>query len=270
MNCFYPGPLLLLLLLFCTSFSFYAQEATTEKGQIIRVLSYNIHHGAGADGVFHLENAATVIKDLSPDLVALQEVDQKTTRVDGRDITLELSESIGIQSNFQKATDFAGGDYGQAVLSKYPFIKNRKYELPGQPDKEPRIAIEALIELSTGDTLQFLGTHLDHTGNSPDRIEQAKELNQLRNQNFPVILAGDFNDTPGSETIALLESQWGLAYSERDKKPTFPSPSAEKKIDFIMFYPKDRWKVIKTEVVCDPTASDHCALLVVLKLLPQR
>ena len=41
----------------------------------IRVLTYNIHHGEGMDGVIDLERIANVIRQTEADLVALQEVD---------------------------------------------------------------------------------------------------------------------------------------------------------------------------------------------------
>ena len=46
----------------------------------IRVLSYNIHHGAGVDGKLDLPRIAGVITAVKPDLVALQEVDRNTER----------------------------------------------------------------------------------------------------------------------------------------------------------------------------------------------
>jgi endonuclease/exonuclease/phosphatase family metal-dependent hydrolase len=46
----------------------------------IRVLTFNIHHGEGGDGVIDLERIADVINSVSPDLVGLQEVENGTTR----------------------------------------------------------------------------------------------------------------------------------------------------------------------------------------------
>ena len=55
-----------------------AQEPTT-----LRILAYNIHHGAGNDEVLDLERIAELIRSLDPDLVALQEVDNRTERTGG-------------------------------------------------------------------------------------------------------------------------------------------------------------------------------------------
>ncbi|WP_424492756.1 endonuclease/exonuclease/phosphatase family protein [Salinimicrobium sp. GXAS 041] len=250
------------------SFSGSSQETSGDR-TIIRVLSYNIHHGSSAKGDFDPSKAASVIIKADPDLVALQEIDSKTSRVNNRDLVSELIQATGMYGIFGKATDFAGGEYGQVILSKNSFLRTQKIILPGQPGKEPRIAVEAYVQLKYGDTIQFLTTHLDHDENSRDRVLQAQRLNELRNEGFPAILAGDLNDTPKSETVNLLEGKWGSVYSKRTPQPTFPSTLPKKKIDFIMFYPKHRWTIISTEIICDEKASDHCAVLAVLELLPK-
>jgi len=123
-------------------------------------------------------------------------------------------------------------------------------------------------KLPEGDTIIFIGTHFDHTGNETDRILQAKKVNELLSGvRYPAILAGDLNAEPGSTPILILEDLWGHAYDEAVPSPTYPSDAPAKKIDYVMYYPKDRWKVISSEVICDSVVSDHCAHLVVLELL---
>ena len=250
------------------NFSGNGQESSSDK-TTIRVLSFNVHHGAGANGHFDPSNAVSVIKEADPDLVALQEIDSKTSRVNGKDLASELAQATGMYGIFGKAIDFAGGEYGQVILSTNSFLSTRKIDLPGQPQKEPRIAVEVFIELRSGDTIQFLATHLDHRIGSSDRVPQAQKLNQLKANGLPAILAGDLNDIPGSKTIDLLESEWNSAYSKGNPQPTFPSASPEKKIDYVMFHPKERWRVLENKVICNETASDHCAVLVTLELLPE-
>ena len=41
----------------------------------MKVLTYNIHHGAGIDGVLDLERIAQVIEQSGADVIGLQEVD---------------------------------------------------------------------------------------------------------------------------------------------------------------------------------------------------
>ena len=97
---------------------------------------------------------------------------------------------------------------------------------------------------------------------------QAKQINKVFASNLnPTIIAGDFNAEPNSKTITILESHWTRSYNKNNPEPTYPSDNPSKKIDYVMFYPKHRWKVLKTEIIQDTYASDHCAYLVTLLLL---
>ena len=52
-----------------------ATGKTSDKA-IIRVMTYNIHHGEGVDGNVDIDRIAKVIRDANADIVALQEVDR--------------------------------------------------------------------------------------------------------------------------------------------------------------------------------------------------
>jgi endonuclease/exonuclease/phosphatase family metal-dependent hydrolase len=237
-----------------------------EEQNLLRVLTFNILHGATLRGDFDLDRIAAIIRDAEPDLVALQEVDFKTKRSRGLDLAAELAIRTRMTSVFAGAMPFDGGEYGLAVLSARSFIQTRGIALPGQPDREPRIALEVITTLASGDTIRFINTHLDHLGEGGDRIAQARRLVLLASESgYPSVLAGDLNDVPGSEAIRRLETVWTPAYDRQDPEPTFPSDNPRVKIDYVMYHPPDRWKVIESRVVDDPVASDHCAYLVVLE-----
>ncbi|MCA9157935.1 MAG: hypothetical protein KDA72_06385, partial [Planctomycetales bacterium] len=88
------------------------QEPTSPAPLQLRVLSYNIHHGRGIDDQVDLERLAKVVNDCHPDLVALQEVDNRTQRTDGVDQTAELARLTGLHAQFARQIDFEGGQYG--------------------------------------------------------------------------------------------------------------------------------------------------------------
>ncbi len=119
--------ILLLAILACAA-SFASGHAA--KPVRVRVLTYNIHHGAGTDGKTDLARTAGAIKRLTPDLVALQEVDKATTRSRGVDQAAELGRLTGMHFAFGKAMDFAGGQYGEAILSRYPLMEIQVHSLP--------------------------------------------------------------------------------------------------------------------------------------------
>ena len=154
------------------------------------------------------------------------------------------------------------------VDEKYTFLQTRNVALPFTPGSEPRAALEIITVLPSGDTIAFVGTHLDHLRDEKDRIAQVKKINEVFSLNkYPTILAGDLNARPGSVPINILEEMWSASYDKENPKPTFPSRNPSRKIDYVMFYPKNMWKIIETEVIQDSIASDHCAYLVTLKLI---
>jgi endonuclease/exonuclease/phosphatase family metal-dependent hydrolase len=256
----------IILVLFLISTPGWSQ-VVSDSVRVLRVLTFNIYHGATMNGDYNLDYIANVIRDADPDLVALQEVDFLTRRAKGYDLATELGWRLKMVPLFARAMYYDGGEYGEAILSKYSFVSTRNVPLPFTAAHEPRTAVEVVTVLPSGDTIAFIGTHLDHTRDDTDRVLQAEMINEVFIQNrFPSILAGDLNAVPGSVPIRILEEVWGSAYDRDSPVPTFPSGNPVKKIDYVMFRPVGRWKVISTEVIQDSVASDHCAYLVVLEL----
>ncbi len=257
----------LLMILTVGNCSLWGQKITDSR-KVIKVLSFNILHGATTRGDFDLDVIVKVITDCDPDFVALQEVDFKTNRAGKLDLATELGWRAKMTPLFAGAMDYDGGEYGEAILSKYSFVKTRKVALPYTRGNEPRAALEVISVLPSGDTVAIVGTHLDHLNNETDRISQVNKINEVFAFNrYPTILAGDLNAMPGSRPINLLEEVWSSSYDKRNPEPTFPSDNAQKKIDYVMYSPKTGWRVLETRVICDSIASDHCAFLVTLELV---
>jgi len=260
----------LVILAFITIISFQValSQPLKDSTRIVKVLSFNILHGATTRHDFNLDLIARVIIDANPDFVALQEVDFKTNRAKKYDLVTELGWRSKMSPLFARAMPYDGGEYGEGVLSRYSFLMTRNVPLPYSPGNEPRAALEISTVIPSGDTISFIGTHLDHLQDETDKVAQAKKINQVFSQNkYPTILAGDLNDIPGSTTIDILEEFWTASYDEANPQPTFPSNNPSKKIDYVMFYPNDKWRVLSTAVIQDSIASDHCAYLVTLELL---
>ena len=99
-----------------------------------------------------------------------------------------------------------------------------------------------------------------------ERRAQAQRLVQIfADEKSPVVLAGDFNSTPDSEVIALLGRHWEIP-DKGDDHFTFPSHAPEREIDYIMFRPAGRFRVIGQRVVTEPAASDHRPVLLDLRI----
>ncbi len=233
----------------------------------LRVLTYNIHHGEGVDGSFDLERLARVITAVEPDLVALQEVDRATERSSGVDQAAELGRLTGMQAFFGEAMPYRGGGYGEAVLTRLKVLDVTTHPLAASPGHEPRAALAVTVRAwRRGPRLVFIGTHLDHTGDPTDRIEQAVLLNDLALGYDPQlqILAGDLNALPDSEPMLVLAQQWQDTSPVR-QEPTFPSRDPQRRLDYILVRPAGAWRVVEVRVLEEDIASDHRPLLVILE-----
>lgn len=231
----------------------------------LRVLTYNIHHGEGTDGAFDMPRLARVIESVSPDLVALQEVDVRTNRASGVDQADALARLTGMVSIFGPAMDYDGGQYGEAILSRLPVQSAATSPLPHLPDHEPRAAVEITTHVR-GRDVRFVGTHLDHTRDPADRRQQAQRLVEVFGEgDLPTILVGDLNAEPHSDVMAILFDAFSDT-SAVNPQPTFPSDAPARRIDYVLVRPAERWRVVESRVLDEPVASDHAPLLVVLEL----
>jgi len=233
----------------------------------IKVISYNIYHGENMDGGSNLQMIARIIRALEPDIVALQEVDSCTERSGGINIAKVLANLTGMDYVFGKAMDFQGGGYGEAILSKHPVIESVNHLLPASDGHEPRSALEVIIKLESGEEVRFIGTHLDHTRDPEDRKKQAMKINEVifMNDKLPMILAGDLNAIPESEVINIFLEKW---IDATDGKAQYNSPKKTRRgrIDYIMYYPEESWKVKEYRVINEKDASDHNPVFVVFEL----
>jgi endonuclease/exonuclease/phosphatase family metal-dependent hydrolase len=225
----------------------------------LRVLAYNIHHGAGMDEVLDLERIAALIRRVDPDLVALQEVDSVTSRTDSVDQAVELGRLTGLEPVFGRFMPYRGGAYGMALLSRWPIVESSNLRLP--EGEEPRTALSALVASPrTGRTVRFVGIHFYRT--EEERLAQAMRLEDLLgDEDVPTVLAGDFNSAPASAVLAHLAQSW-MIVDKGDDHLTFPSYAPEREIDFVLLRPADRFQVIGRRLVTEPVASDHRPVVV--------
>ncbi|PAY17961.1 endonuclease [Rhodopirellula sp. SM50] len=234
----------------------------------LRLLSYNIHHGEGIDGKLDLERIAQVILSVKPDLVALQEVDQNASRSRSVDQPAELARLTKMNVVFGANIPLQGGHYGNAVLSRFPIVRHQNHRLPNIDDGEQRGVIEAEIQLpSSAKPIVMLATHFDHRRDDQERFASAQAIEQLISDRAdqPALLLGDLNDVSGSRTLTRLAARWASVNGQ--PLPTIPVARPARQIDFILYRPEHRWRVIETRVLEEAVASDHRAIFSVVEFI---
>lgn len=233
----------------------------------VRVLSYNIHHGEGIDGVLDLERIAKLILDAKADIVGLQEVDKGVERSGKRDLPAELAKLTGMRVHFDKNIPHQGGEYGNAVLTRFPIKSAKNTHLKQLAPGEQR-GVQQLVLDVRGREVLFINTHIDYRANPAERALDAEALKQMVSGagGRPVIMVGDFNAVPSSPFITSVKSFIADAWEIAGKGDGFTIPVKEPKrrIDYI-FVSKESVTPLRLEVIRS-IASDHLPLLAELRL----
>ncbi len=239
-----------------------------ESVKSFRVMTYNIHHGEGVDGRVDLERIADVIKKERVDLVALQEVDKGVARTGRRDFPGELAALTGMTCVFSNNYHYQGGEYGNAILSKFPILTWTNTHLQMIRQGEQRGILQTTVSVA-GKQVVFMATHIDYRREDDERIMNVAEFKRIvkRYSGLPVIICGDFNDTPGSRTYANMTEEFVDVWAKVGDGPgyTITSTNPTKRIDYIWLHKEqDSLEPLRASVIKTP-ASDHLPLVAELQ-----
>lgn len=242
----------------------------------VRILVYNIHAGKDARRIDNLTRVAEIIRASRADIALLQEVDRGTARSGKVDQPAVLSSLTGFASAFGKTLDYQGGDYGIAVLSRWPISSDTLFNLPVEPSqeraggsREPRGALQAVIQIP-GTPLAVLNTHIDASREDFYRKQEMATLLGLATRSISevrksTLVGGDLNAEPGSAVIEMVkESPLRDAWAECGQGPglSYPADKPVKRIDYLLLA-RD-WKCTSASVI-ETEASDHRPVLFVIE-----
>ena len=218
----------------------------------LRVVSLNMLHGFPK--FKHLEQRleiiAAEITHLDADIVLLQEVPW-TLRA--KFAAEYLSEQTGMNHLYLRANGNRRAIFfeeGEAILSRYP-LKNPDFAViqPRARFFENRVVLSATVMTPHGEIDLFV-THLTHTKTEInfDQIESLIEFVEDTRTDFAII-AGDFNEFPGSPQIQLSTAYWIDTFSLLNpgmdgftcctEDLTNEDAEFDKRIDYIFITPGD-------------------------------
>lgn len=214
----------------------------------MRVISWNIQWGRGADGVVNLSRIVDRIGQLGPaDVICLQEVAVRFEGLAGGGGEDEVAGLAAAFPDYQvihgPALDVpgpAGGrsSFGNLMLSRLPVDSVFRHLLPAPPERDVpsmmRGCIEAVIRADSGVAIRVMTTHLEYYA-AQQRLAQARWLQQRQGavalaagfptptretsgpfmrRDMPVaaVLCGDFNCEPGAPAwSAIVEAADSLS-----------------------------------------------------------
>lgn len=233
----------------------------------IRVMSYNIHVGVGMDKKLDLPRIAAVINDQRADLVGLQEVDRGVERTGRIDEIAELAKLTHMDYAFAFNLKYQGGQYGVAILSRYPIRSTDHRLYLNTREAERRGFIRAEVNID-GRVVNFATTHLDYQYEDGRVFEAEQLLAGLKDVKGPLIVVGDFNDVPTGGAYKLMNEQFADAWIESgasDQGLSYPADKPVKRIDYILSRRTDRFRSKKAWTV-NTLASDHVPVVADLEI----
>lgn len=247
------------LVAFCAGLCGCAVSSKPDQPVILRVMTYNIHHGEGLDGRVDTARIAELIKQERADIVALQEVDKGVRRTALRDLTAELAAATGMTGIFSNNFHYQGGEYGNAVLTRFPVKSWTNHHYQMLRPNEQRGILELVLD-ARGREVVFMNTHIDSRPDDAERWLNVWEMEALTKKcgARPVILCGDFNNQPQGRVYERLVKTFSDTWAKvgAGEGFTFPANKPDCRIDYIWFTrpdvltPRKAW-LPKSE------ASDH-------------
>lgn len=243
-----------------------------------KLLVYNIAYATGAPNshwgnIFkihrffkkskvQLEAISEYIKTINPDIIGLIEIDTGSIR------TAKLNQAETL-SKYLKHYSHSSTKYGDSLTGKVIPILRKQGNAILTKDKTsngiyhyfPGGFKKLIIELDMADFCFFL-VHLSISKRV--RTIQLKHLqNLLSAKKCPLIIAGDFNTFRGTEEIEETKQALNLINPNKDHKPTFPSWSPTRELDFILC--SKEIKILKFDI-SDIKFSDHLPLIMEFEL----
>lgn len=241
----------------------------------LRVMTFNIRSGNG-----DLDGIVSAIHTVSPDIVALQEVDVHWAgRSNFVDQASALGDRLAMQVRFARIYRLPGAsaaqpprEFGVALLSRYPIVRwsnDSLTRLSTQeqnpvPTRMPGL-LDATIDVH-GTLVRVFNTHLDYRSDpSVRRTQVAEMLARINAASERVIVFGDLNAKPDALELQPLLQRLHDAWPStlRDSGFTYPADAPLERIDYVLV---SRDFSVRSAHVPVTHASDHRPVVVDLML----
>lgn len=250
----------------------------------LNIMTFNL--GMGTDNQTWQDRTgarqAEYIKSQKADIVFLQEVDINTKRSGQVNQAEAIARLSGLSHwKFGKHRDFQGGEYGLAVVSRFPLFDVRIYSIPYPawwwlPTKWPKpqdmvfmtmqVNLDSLV---AGRTIQLIANHWPsdpRMGESrqDQRLEAAKLIASLP-VSSDVILAGDLNAKYSDQEVQLIVNTLNLmrVRNQAPRPPQEDCQDPEKEPEKPFYTEVDHILLCGAFIVqsfnnpCDGSISDH-------------
>ena len=195
--------------------------------------SFNICSAHFREGHYTEDNLARLaaqINQSTADVVCLQEVDRGAARSDRVDMPAYLAEHTELKHHyFIKIRDFQGGEYGTAILSRYPITQAGTFNYPVRIATQGTSCGYAVLDVE-GTPVTLFNTHLsveNEESNTETLCCLGDILATLRREGKSFLCCGDFNTSP--KKVARFIPWVSLAHNGL-------TTYADRSIDHILYF----------------------------------
>lgn len=238
----------------------------------MRFLLYNIRYAAGIGKRFHLPvpysgylkntnghfgKIVNFIRSVNPDVIGLIEVDIGSFRSDNNNQAEALSRELKYHHIAQ--SKYSNGSMVQKVpvLNKQGNAILTKKKIQSNTFHYFREGIKRLVIEAEMDSFSVFLVHLSLKFRH--RQYQLQDLHQMIEAvKKPVIVAGDFNVFWGDRELQLFLAATGLKNANGNGRPSHPSRSPRRQLDYIFHSPEIEASAF---TIPDVKLSDHAPLV---------
>jgi endonuclease/exonuclease/phosphatase family metal-dependent hydrolase len=176
----------------------------------LRVATYNVHRCRGMDSRVRPDRIVAVLREIAPDIAALQEVVSAEDGAEDAHQARYIAEQLGLNWTLGENRKLEGAAYGNVVLSRFPLNVVTNHDL-SVGRRERRGALHTDVRLAEDDLLHVFNIHLGTA--FLERRHQGRRLSDrnggiLHNDELKgaKIVLGDFNEWTSGLATQLLGS----------------------------------------------------------------
>jgi endonuclease/exonuclease/phosphatase family metal-dependent hydrolase len=204
----------------------------SRQGSLL-VMTYNIQEANDDFGERSVEEQLELIRQVDPDILALQESDAARISLNNNDFVRYFAGKLGYYSYYGPTT--TSGTFGTAILSKYPLENTRSVFTFSDQDEIGTAEAEITI---AGELFTIYNVHPD--GSDTAMLVFAESLLERSAEKSMVISLGDYNLRDYEEAYQLIDdlyiNAWVSVYPS-EISPDGVDMSGENRIDHIFFSP---------------------------------
>nr|WP_084725893.1 endonuclease/exonuclease/phosphatase family protein [Xanthomonas pisi] len=259
------------------------QAVSVPSARELSLVTLNLHHDR-EDWPARRSYIAKELRQLAPDVIALQEVIERRGSVENQ--AAWLARKLGYAVIFA-SVDPAGAPkrYGNALLSRRKVLARHQRLL--QPLDDYRVAAHLQVDVD-GQPVNVYVTHLNERTDARGTATRTRQVGDLldfiasTSAQAPVVIAGDFNTAADALDLEALRKGYGDSYGSvhRNSDATvstlnlhvFDTPA---RIDHV-FFQQNRLLAREARILFDTPyaegrwASDHYGVWVRLQLAPDQ